>query len=161
MSIAEVMKKFIVCIVALIAVVLIVCVLLHLNHNNGSDNSLRANVVGEKNLFIKNMIPDERFDGHFGTIEFCGVAMEMNIKWIGNKDDKIPKSITLLTSRQDLKTFKQLREGISSYLGNPQSDKYELDDDNRVYGRVEWNKGFSVTLRHVHSDEGGLMIIVM
>lgn len=80
--------------------------------------------VDEKELFIKSMIPDERSDGYFGTIEFCGVAMGMNIKWIGNEDDKIPKSITLQTSRQDLKTFEQLKEGISSYLGNPQSDKY-------------------------------------
>jgi hypothetical protein len=159
--IAEVMKKYIISILAIIAVALVVCASWLLNHNNGSKKSQREIAVYEKELFIKSMFPDERFDGHFGTIEFCGVSMGMNIKWIGNENDKIPKSITLLTTRQDLKTFEQLKEGISSYLGNPQSDKYELDDDNRVYGRVEWNKGFSVTLRHIHSDEGGLMIIVM
>ena len=108
MRIAEVMKKY--TIVAIIAVALVVCALWLLNHNNGSKKSQSENVVGEKALFIKSMFPDERFDGHFGTIEFCGVSMGMNIKWIGNEDDKIPKSITLLTLRQDLKTFEQLKE---------------------------------------------------
>ncbi|MBO7539181.1 MAG: hypothetical protein J6T44_07845 [Prevotella sp.] len=95
------------------------------------------------------------------TVEFCGVTFGVNVKWIGSDDDKVPKSITLLTSHQDKKSFEAIKEGISKYLGNPNVEDYDVGDDNRVYGRVEWNKGFSVTLRNVHSDEGGLILFIM
>lgn len=95
------------------------------------------------------------------TIEFCGVTFGVNVQWIGSDDNKVPKSITLLTSRQNEKSFEAIKEGISKFLGNPNNEDYEVGDDNRVYGRVEWNKGYSVTLRNIHSDEGGLILFIM
>lgn len=95
------------------------------------------------------------------TIDFCGVTFGVNVKWVGTDENKVPKSIALLTSHQDKNSFEAIKEGISKFLGNPNVEEYEIGDDNRVYGRVEWNKGFSVTLRNVHSDEGGLIIFIM
>ena len=108
-----------------------------------------------------SLVPDEDTGDKIETIEFCGVTFGVNVQWIGSDDNKVPKSITLLTSHQDKKSFEAIKEGISKYLGNPNNEEYEVGDDHRVYGRVEWNKGFSVTLRNIHSDEGGLIIFIM
>ena len=114
-----------------------------------------------KALLGGSLVPDEDTGDKIETIEFCGVTFGVNVQWIGSDDNKVPKSITLLTSHQDKKSFEAIKECISKFLGNPNNEEYEVDDDNRVYGRVEWNKGFSVILRNIHSDEGGLMLFIM
>lgn len=131
-----------------------------------ADGEMKIKGIVASNFTMKallggSLVPDEDTGDKIETIEFCGVTFGVNVQWIGSDDNKVPKSITLLTSHQDKKSFEAIKEGISKFLGSPNNEEYEVGDDNRVYGRVEWNKGFSVTLRNIHSDEGGLIIFIM
>ena len=131
-----------------------------------ADGEMKIKEIVASNFTMKallggSLVPDEDTGGKIETIEFCGVTFGVNVQWIGSDDNKVPKSITLLTSHQDKKSFEAIKEGISKFLGNPNNEEYEVGDDNRVYGRVEWNKGFSVILRNINSDEGGLMLFIM
>ena len=156
------MKKYrfgIISYFAFVAAILIVWALgnMVLNKEHGVESCQKT--LANDEMKIKEIVASDL--NKIETIEFCGVTFGVNVQWIGSDDNKVPKSITLLTSRQDEKSFEAIKEGISKFLGNPNNEDYEVGDDNRVYGRVEWNMGFSVTLRNVHSDEGGLIIFIM
>ena len=130
--------------------------------NDGTTvKEIEASNIKMADLLLGSIFPDGVSGDKVKTIEFSGVTLGLNVEWIGSDDTKVPKNIALLTSRQDKKTFEALKDGIVEFLGNPNNEEYEVDDDNLVYGRVEWNKGFSVTLRNIHSDEGGLIIFIM
>lgn len=170
------MKKIIIGIVALVISSLIAWALWNIvcNKENGPKSSqkilandettvkeIEASNIKMTDLLLGNILPDGVSGDKVKTIEFSGVTLGLNVEWIGSDDTKVPKHIALLTSRQDKKTFEALKDGLIKFLGNPNNEEYEVGDDNLVYGRVEWNKGFSVTLRNIHSDEGGLIIFIM
>ncbi len=142
-------------------ILIALCAVIYYSCNNREDKRIMRVV----DCGIRHKVPQNPLDGDSGdkvkTIEFCGVTLGLNVEWIGSDDTKVPKHIALLTSRQDKETFEALKDGLIKFLGNPNNEEYEVGDDNLVYGRVEWNKGFSVTLRNIHSDEGGLIIFIM
>ena len=170
------MKKIIIGIVALVTSTLFAWALWNIvcNKENGPKSiqkilandettvkEIEASNIKMTDLLLGNILPDGDSGEKVKTIEFCGVTLGLNVEWIGSDDTNVPKHIALLTSRQDKKTFEALKDGLIKFLGNQDNEEYEVDDDNLVYGRVEWNKGFSVTLRNIHSDEGGLIIFIM
>ena len=72
-------------------------------------------------------------------------------------------NVTLITSHQSKADFEAVKSGISKRLGNPDVENYEdgTEIDCRFYGKCSWYKDkCEATLRHLHSVEGGLDVML-
>lgn len=94
-------------------------------------------------------------------VNLCGIPFGLNIIWVQDNSKVAATSVKLLTSLQDKNSFEKLKATISTHCGNPDIEEYEggTDEiDGRFYGKCVWNEDCSITLRNVHSDEGGLVL---
>lgn len=93
---------------------------------------------------------------------FCGVPFGLNLKPEQTNGVTTIRNITLITSHQSKADFEAIKSGISERLGNPDIEDYEdgADEiDGRFYGKCSWYKDEgNATLRHLHGEEGGLVV---
>jgi len=94
---------------------------------------------------------------------FCGVPFGITFKSEETNEGTTITNITLITSHQSKADFEAIKSGISKRLGNPDIENYEFgtdEIDGRFYGRCAWYKDkCEATLRHLHSEEGGLVVL--
>lgn len=96
---------------------------------------------------------------NYHVANFCDVPFGVNIEWetIGKK--VFARNVTLMTSKQDIQTFKRLKDCLIRYYGCPDTeDDYSCGDD-MFYGRCCWYGECGITVRNVHSDNGGLILM--
>ena len=95
---------------------------------------------------------------------FCGVPFGLTFKSEQTNGVTTIRNITLITSHQSKADFEAIKGGISKRIGNPDVEDYEggTDEiDGRFYGRCAWDKDkCNATLRHLHSEEGGLVVLL-
>lgn len=94
-------------------------------------------------------------------VNLCGIPFGLNIIWTQDDPQASATSATLFTSLQDKNTFDKLKATISTHCGNPDIEEYEggTDEiDGRFYGKCIWYEDCTITLRNVHSDEGGFTL---
>ena len=92
---------------------------------------------------------------------FCGVPFGLNLDTEQTDGTTIITNIVLITSHQSKTDFETIKDGISKKYGNPDFEEYEEGKDEiggKIYGRCRWYNG--VTLRNVHSEEGGLILFM-
>lgn len=94
---------------------------------------------------------------------FCGVPFGITLKSEVTNGGTTITNITLITSHQSKADFDAIKSGISKRLGNPDIEDYEYgtdEIDGRFYGRCTWYKDkCEATLRPLHSEEGGLIVL--
>ena len=94
---------------------------------------------------------------------FCGVPFGLNLKSEQTNGVTTITNITLITSHQSKADFEAIKSGISKRLGNPDIEdcEDETEIDGRFYGRCTWCKDkYEATLRHLHGEEGGLVVFL-
>ena len=94
---------------------------------------------------------------------FCGVPFGLNLKSEQTNGVTTITGLTLITSHQSKADFEAIKSGISKRLGNPDIEdcEDETEIDGRFYGRCTWYKDkCEATLRHLHSEEGGLVVFL-
>ena len=92
-------------------------------------------------------------------VMFCGVPCGLNIHSSSQDDSIFISHITLFTSHEDKTTFEKFKNGIVKRYGSPNIDEDQDVIEGVYYGRCKWTKG-GVLLRHVNSEEGGLLCIL-
>ena len=105
---------------------------------------------------------DERTE--IKRLMFCGVPFGLNFKSEQTNGVTTIRNITLISSHQSKADFEAIKSGISKRIGNPDVEDYEdgTDEiDGRFYGRCTWDKDkCNATLRHLHSEDGGLVVFL-
>ena len=104
---------------------------------------------------------DERTE--IKRLMFCGVPFCLNLKSEQMNGGTTITNITLITSHQSKADFEAIKSGISKRLGNPdvEDDEDETETDGRFYGKCAWYKDkCEATLRNLHSEEGGLVVLL-
>ena len=102
---------------------------------------------------------DDERDGIW-RLKFCGVPFGVNIHYEHRNAKFIVNHLNLFTSQQSIKAFEAIRDGISKRYGVPNIDDYgagSYEFDGKFYGRCTWS---GALLRNVHSDEGGMFLIL-
>lgn len=92
---------------------------------------------------------------------FCGIPFGLNLKPEQTNGVTTIRNITLITSHQSKADFEAIKSGISERLGNPDIEdcEDETEIDGRFYGKCSWYKDEgNATLRHLHGEEGGLVV---
>lgn len=123
----------------------------------------------DKDEIIRNLIEQTKEFEYCDTkrteikrVLFCGIPCGLNIESDEENGIVVIHSIVLITSLQDKNTFNTIKEGLTNRFGKPEIEEYESGEeelDGIYYGRCQWNNG-AVTLRNMHTDEGGLLCIL-
>lgn len=102
---------------------------------------------------------DDQRDGIW-RLKFCGVPFGLNVDYEHRNGKFIVNTLTLFSSQQSIDAFESIRNGISKRYGSPEIDDLGADSygtDGNFYGRCTWD---GAILRNVHSEEGGLFLIL-
>lgn len=102
---------------------------------------------------------DDQRDGIW-RLKFCGVPFGLNVDYEHRNGKFIVNTLTLFSSQQSIDAFESIRNGISKRYGSPEIDDLGADSygtDGKFYGRCTWD---GAILRNVHSEEGGLFLIL-
>ena len=101
---------------------------------------------------------DEERDGIW-RLKFCGVPFGINIDYEHKNGKYIVNHLNLFTSHQSIKDFDAINKGVSKRYGSPsiEDNGAGIESDGIFYGRCTWD---GAMLRNVHSDEGGMFLIL-
>lgn len=110
----------------------------------------------------KTVSVDEAEKKDIQRVMICGIPFGVNYEVVEHDGESVITSVVLVTSHQSISDYEALRNGISQRYGNPDIEDCEGgtgDAEGKFYGRCVWSDA-GITLRNIHSDEGGLMIVL-